>query len=233
MSREGWATFIGVGFSVALTVTPGLQQWWLAIPAWLLTAWAAWRWYSHDDSSNDKNIDSSYSVASGPGSINDIGPIATKATSDPVIERLHSDIAMARANGFASNSREQAVFVDVEFPYLDFVNRRRHPIKNLRVFLIRVYERQHTHAQQDWQIDPIELTDSNTRTELICDDEEHLEFFEYSEDMSSIRFAGVEVHDGGQWDLTCLCYWDGQQQPAIISETFYWLPGDRPYAETQ
>lgn len=33
-----------------VTVLPGLHTWWLAFAAWLLTAWAAWRWWTHHGS---------------------------------------------------------------------------------------------------------------------------------------------------------------------------------------
>ncbi len=68
MSRDGWATLIGVGFSIGLTVTPGLQQWWLAIPVWAFTALAAWRWYSHRDKPHATHgrVDDWISVYVGP-----------------------------------------------------------------------------------------------------------------------------------------------------------------------
>jgi hypothetical protein len=43
-SKALWGMTVGAGFSTVLTVTPGIQSWWLAGPAWLLTGYAAWRW---------------------------------------------------------------------------------------------------------------------------------------------------------------------------------------------
>lgn len=47
MGKEAWAAVVATAFSVALTVTPGLQSWYVAVPAWAVTAWAIWRWYGH------------------------------------------------------------------------------------------------------------------------------------------------------------------------------------------
>jgi hypothetical protein len=52
VSKEAWAAVIGVGFSIGLSVTPGIQSWWLALPAWLFTVFAFWRWSSHRETAS-------------------------------------------------------------------------------------------------------------------------------------------------------------------------------------
>lgn len=47
MQREGYAAIVSTAFAVALTVTPGIQRWWLALPAWGVMMWASSRWYAH------------------------------------------------------------------------------------------------------------------------------------------------------------------------------------------
>ncbi len=53
MQKDAYAAIVSTAFAVALTVTPGLQRWWLAAPTWGLTVWAGWRWYSHREQSDE------------------------------------------------------------------------------------------------------------------------------------------------------------------------------------
>lgn len=59
-SREGWAAVISFGVSVGLSVTPGIQNWWLAGIAWTVTLYALWRWYRHSQPQASTSFDGKF-----------------------------------------------------------------------------------------------------------------------------------------------------------------------------
>ncbi len=56
ISRDGWLTIVVGVLALAMSVTPGAQTWWIAVPLWAIFAVTLVRWVRQRDTSSEADV---------------------------------------------------------------------------------------------------------------------------------------------------------------------------------
>jgi hypothetical protein len=56
ISRDGWLTIVVGVLALAMSVTPGVQTWWVALPLWAIFVVALVRWVRQPEKSNEADV---------------------------------------------------------------------------------------------------------------------------------------------------------------------------------